>query len=195
MDYSSSNFGYGLAEMGQVLVPLAEEAHPQWHLGRFTVDLGLLRPNQPDDRSAPLLSTNSLPPLPKSTGRLQTSAFSHLTTAACTSTLDKKPKDHGISSYSRSSERSEYQLDNAIHISFDRHGKDRDEKGREVGRGVRREDRQREDRSRPCDSVLHSRRWSLRSTSVNPRSSSTSDEDEFSYGIYDRTTSATSVGR
>lgn len=44
--------------------------------------------------------------------------------------FDKKPKEE--SSYS-SRERSEYSLDNAIHISFDKRGKDRDEKGREVG--------------------------------------------------------------
>jgi len=47
--------------------------------------------------------------------------------------FDKKPKDHGISTYSSRSERSEYVLDNAIHISFDRYGKDRNEKGHEVG--------------------------------------------------------------
>lgn len=47
--------------------------------------------------------------------------------------FDAKPKDRGISSYSGRSERSEYELDNAIHISFARHGKDRDEQGRQVG--------------------------------------------------------------
>lgn len=47
--------------------------------------------------------------------------------------FDKKPKESGLSIYSRSSERSEYMLDNAIHISFDRSGKDRNEEGHEVG--------------------------------------------------------------
>lgn len=47
--------------------------------------------------------------------------------------FDKKPRDHAITRHSISSERSEYMLDNAIHISFDRNGKDRDDEGREVG--------------------------------------------------------------
>lgn len=45
--------------------------------------------------------------------------------------FDKKPKDD--SSLYSNRERDEFSLDNAIHISFDRRGKDRDEKGREVG--------------------------------------------------------------
>jgi|GEM_PF-776753 len=44
--------------------------------------------------------------------------------------FDKKPKEE--SPYS-SRERSEYNLDNAIHISFDKRGKDRDDQGRQVG--------------------------------------------------------------
>lgn len=44
--------------------------------------------------------------------------------------FDKKPKEE--SPYS-SRERSEYSLDNAIHISFDKRGNDRDDKGRQVG--------------------------------------------------------------
>lgn len=44
--------------------------------------------------------------------------------------FDKKPKEE--SPYT-SRERSEYSLDNAIHISFDKRGNDRDDKGRQVG--------------------------------------------------------------
>lgn len=44
--------------------------------------------------------------------------------------FDKKPKEE--SPYI-SRERSEYNLDNAIHISFDKRGNDQDERGREIG--------------------------------------------------------------
>lgn len=44
--------------------------------------------------------------------------------------FDKKPKEE--SPYS-GRERSEYNLDNAIHISFDKRGNDRDDKGRQIG--------------------------------------------------------------
>ncbi len=98
--------------------------------------------------------------------------------------FDKKPKEHGVSSYSRSSERSEYMLDNAIHISFDRNGKDRDEKGREVG-------------SVYAAKIENEKiRQTLRFRSTfekmvaalyfgNSKIIVDCDEDEFSYGIYD----------
>ena len=44
--------------------------------------------------------------------------------------FDKKPKEESLHS---SRERSEFLLDNAIHISFDKRGKDRDDQGRRVG--------------------------------------------------------------
>ncbi|MFJ4133867.1 hypothetical protein [Pseudomonas cyclaminis] len=98
--------------------------------------------------------------------------------------FDKKPKDHSASSYSRSSERSEYMLDNAIHISFDRNGKDRDEKGREVGTVY----------SAKIDGEKISQTLRFRSpfekmvAALYFGSSKIivdCDEDEFSYGIYD----------
>jgi len=98
--------------------------------------------------------------------------------------FDKKPKDHGISSYSRSSERSEYQLDNAIHISFDRHGKDRDEKGREVGSvyaaKIDNEKMSQTLRFRsPFEKMVAALYFGKSKIIVD------CDEDEFSYGIYD----------
>jgi hypothetical protein len=98
--------------------------------------------------------------------------------------FDKKPREHGVSSYSRSSERSEYLLDNAIHISFDRHGKDRDEKGREVGSVY----------AAKIDNEKISQTLKFRSgfekmvAALYFGSSKIvvdCEEDEFSYGIYD----------
>lgn len=98
--------------------------------------------------------------------------------------FDKTPKDHGASTYSRSSERSEYMLGNAIHISFDRNGKDRDEKGQEVGTVY----------SAKIDGEKISQTLRFRSpfekmvAALYFGSSKIvvdCDEDEFSYGIYD----------
>lgn len=98
--------------------------------------------------------------------------------------FDKHPKDHGMTSYSRSSERSEHSLDNAIHISFDRNGKDRDEKGHEVGTVY----------SAKIDGEKISQTLRFRSpfqkmvAALYFGSSKIivdCEEDEFSYGIYD----------
>jgi hypothetical protein len=98
--------------------------------------------------------------------------------------FDKKPKDHGITSYSRSSERSEYLLDNAIHISFDRHGKDRDEKGREVGSVYA----AKIDNEKISQTLKFRSEFEKMVAALYFGSSKIlvdCDEDEFSYGIYD----------
>jgi hypothetical protein len=98
--------------------------------------------------------------------------------------FDKQPKDRGVTSYSRSSERSEYLLDNAIHISFDRHGKDRDEKGREVGSvyaakiGNEKISQTLKFRSE-FEKMVAALYFGSSKILVD------CDEDEFSYGIYD----------
>jgi hypothetical protein len=98
--------------------------------------------------------------------------------------FDKKPKDHGISTYSRSTERSEYMLDNAIHISFDRNGKDRNEKGHEVGSVY----------AAKIDNEKISQTLKFRSAFEkmvaalyfgSSKIVVDCDEDDFSYGIYD----------
>lgn len=98
--------------------------------------------------------------------------------------FDKKPKDHGVSSYSRSSERSEFQLDNAIHISFDRNGKDRDEKGQEVGTvysaKIDGEKISQTLRFRsPFEKMVAALYFGASKIVVD------CDEDDFSYGLYD----------
>ena len=98
--------------------------------------------------------------------------------------FDKQPKDHGVSTYSRSSERSEYLLDNAIHISFDRHGKDRDEQGREVGTvysakiGGEKISQTLRFRT-PFEKMIAALYFGKSKIIVD------CEEDEFSYGIYD----------
>lgn len=98
--------------------------------------------------------------------------------------FDKKPKDHGISTYSRSSERSEYMLDNAIHISFDRYGKDRNEKGHEVGSVYAAKiDNEKISQTlkfrSPFEKMVAALYFGKSKIIVD------CDEDEFSYGIYD----------
>ncbi|WP_242485548.1 hypothetical protein [Pseudomonas sp. TH43] len=98
--------------------------------------------------------------------------------------FDKKPKDHGISTYSRSTERSEYMLDNAIHISFDRYGKDRNEKGHEVGSVYAAKiDNEKISQTlkfrSPFEKMVAALYFGKSKIIVD------CDEDEFSYGIYD----------
>ncbi|MEE4341437.1 hypothetical protein V2J66_07410 [Pseudomonas alliivorans] len=98
--------------------------------------------------------------------------------------FDKKPKDYNASSYSRSSERSEYLLDNAIHIGFDRNGKDRDEKGREVGSVYAAKiDNDKISQTlkfrTPFEKLIAALYFGSSKILVD------CDEDDFSYGIYD----------
>lgn len=98
--------------------------------------------------------------------------------------FDKAPKDHGVSRYSSSSERSEYMLANAIHISFDRHGKDRDDKGREVGSvyAAKIDDKKISQTLKfrtPFEKMVAALYFGASKILVD------CDEDDFSYGIYD----------
>ncbi len=98
--------------------------------------------------------------------------------------FDKKPRDHSVSSYSRSSERSEYLLDNAIHISFDRNGKDRDDQGREVGSVYA----AKIDNQKISQTLKFRTDFEKMVAALYFGSSKIvvdCDEDDFSYGIYD----------
>jgi hypothetical protein len=95
--------------------------------------------------------------------------------------FDKKPKEE--SPYS-SRERSEYNLDNAIHISFDKRGKDRDEKGREVGSVYAAKiDNEKISQTLKFRSEFEKMVAALYFGSSNILVDC--DEDDFSYGIYD----------
>ena len=95
--------------------------------------------------------------------------------------FDKKPKEE--SPYS-SRDRSEYSLDNAIHISFDKRGNDRDEKGRQVGTVYA----ARIDNEKIGQTLRFRSKFEKLLAALYFGASKIlvdCDEDEFSYGIYD----------
>ena len=95
--------------------------------------------------------------------------------------FDKKPKEESLHS---SRERSEFSLDNAIHISFDKRGKDRDDQGRQVGTVYA----ARIDSEKISQTLRFRSKFEKLLAALYFGASKIlvdCDEDDFSYGIYD----------
>ena len=95
--------------------------------------------------------------------------------------FDKKPKEESLHS---SRERSEFLLDNAIHISFDKRGKDRDDQGRQVGTVYA----ARIDNEKIGQTLRFRSKFEKLLAALYFGASKIlvdCDEDDFSYGIYD----------